>query len=103
MRLLNLEIPFHKHYTLYHLLVDQWHLHIITFQYMSWSLSCFYVLLANPCSYNFDHTNNTYVFVVLETCQGFLMKVINVFFKFIKASKAPLRLLSIEFFKEHVF
>ena len=47
-------------------------LHIFPLQYMSWSVSCFYVLSAYPCSYNSDHTNNTYVIVVLETGQSFL-------------------------------
>ena len=46
--------------------------HIIPLQYTSWSVSCFYVLSAYPCSYNSDHINNTYVFVELETGQGFL-------------------------------
>ena len=44
---------------------------IITLE-MSWRVLCFYVLSAYPGSYNSDHTNNTYVFVVLETGQGFL-------------------------------
>ena len=98
MRLLTLEIPFHKYYTSYYLLIDQCHLHIIPLQYMSWSVSCFYVLSAYPRSYNSDHNNNAKVFVVLETGQGFLMRVINVFFKFLKASKALRTLLTIEFF-----
>ena len=101
MRLLTLEIPFHKYYTSYQLLIDQCHLHIIPLQYMSWSVSCFYVLSAYPRSNNSDHTNISYVCVVLEAGQGFLMKVINVFFKFLKASKAPLTLLIIELFIEH--
>ena len=71
MRLLTLEIPFHKYYTSYYLLIDQCHLHIIPLQYMSWSVSCFYVLSAYPGSYNSDHTINTYVVVVLETGQSF--------------------------------
>ena len=96
MRLLTLEIPFHKYYTSYQLLIDQCHLHIIPLQYMSWSVSCFYVLSA-------DHTNISYVCVVLEAGQGFLMKVINVSFKFLKAYKAPVTLLTIEFCIEHGF
>ena len=68
---------------------------------MSGSVSCFYVISAYPLSYNSDHTNNTYVFVVLETSLGFLMKVINVFLKFLQASKVSLTLLSIKFFTEH--
>ena len=51
---------------------DQCHLHIIPLQYMSWRVSYFYVLSAYPRSYNSDNTNNTYIFVVLETGQGFL-------------------------------
>ena len=39
---------------------------------MFWRVSCFYVLPANPRSYNSDHTNNTFVFVELETGQDFL-------------------------------
>ena len=72
MRFLTFLIPFHKYYTSYYFLADQCQLHIIPFQYMSLSVSCFDVLSAYPCSYNSDHTNNTYVFVVLETSQGFL-------------------------------
>ena len=71
MKLLTLGITFHKYYTSYHLLVDQCHLHIHPIQHMSWSASCFYVLSAYPCSYNSNYTNNTNVFVVLETSQGF--------------------------------
>ena len=97
MRSLTLEIPFHKYYTSYHLLVDQCHLHIIPLQYTPWSVSCFYVLSAYPRSYS-DHTNNTYVFEELKTGQGFLNEGINMFFKFLKAFKAPLTLLTIEFF-----
>ena len=61
MRLLSLEIPFHKYYTSYYLLINQCHLHIFPLQYLSWRVSCFYVLSAYPRSYNSDHTNNTYV------------------------------------------
>ena len=103
MRLLTLEIPFHKYYTSYQLLIDQCHLHIIPLQYMSWSVSCFYVLSAYPRSNNSDHTNISYVCVVLEAGQGFLMKVINMSFKFLKAYKAPVTLLTIEFCIEHGF
>ena len=95
MRLLTLEIPFHKYYTSYHLLINQCHPHIIPLQYMSWRVSCFYDLSAYPRLYNSDHTNNTYIFVVLETVKVFLMKIINVFFKQLKV---PLTLLTIEFF-----
>ena len=62
-----------------------------------------YVLSAYPRSYNSDHTNISYVCVVLEAGQGFLMKVINVSFKFLKAYKAPVTLLTIEFCIEHGF
>ena len=72
MRLLTLEIPFHKYYTSYHLLVDQCHLQIIPLQYMSWCVSWFYVLSAYHCLYNSDQTKNTYIFVVLDNGQGFL-------------------------------
>ena len=72
MRLITLEIPFHKYYTLYQLLVDLCHLHIIPLQYMSWSVLRFYVLSVYPRSFNSDHTYNTYFFVVLDTGQSFL-------------------------------
>ena len=71
--------------------------------YNSSSLSCFYVLSAYPRSNNSDQTNISYVCVVLEAGQGFLMKVINVFFKFLKAYKAPVTLLTIELCIEHGF
>ena len=83
------------HFSSYHLLIAQCHLHIIPLQYMSWRVSCFYVLSAYPRSYNSDQTNNNYVFVVL-----FIMKIINVFFKHLKG---PLTLLTIDFFIEHWF
>ena len=70
---------------------------------MSWSVSCFYVLSTYPRSNNSDHTNISYVFVVLEAGQGFLMKVINVSFKFLKAYEAPVTLLTIELCIEHGF
>ena len=55
MRLHNLEIPFHKFYTSYHLLVDQYHLHKMPLEFMYWSVSCFYVLSAYLRSYNSKH------------------------------------------------
>ena len=75
IRLLTLEISFHKYYTSYHFLVDQCHLNIFLLHYMSWSVSSLYVWLAYPRSYNSYHTNNTFIFVVLETGQGFLNEV----------------------------
>ena len=92
-----LEIPFHKYYNSYHLLVDQCHLNIFPIQYMFWGVLCFYVLKAYPGSYNSNHTNKIYVLEYLRLVKAFLMKVINVLFMFLKAYKAPLTLLTIKF------